>query len=308
MRGSSIQWCDDTVNPVMGCAGCELWQPDTDPPVRRCYAGALHETRGRTQSGYAPVFERPEVFAGRMAKEAREPPLLGALRPEKPWLNGLPRLVFISDMGDTLSPQIGFEYLETEVVDVVSSARGRHHRWLWLTKRPHRMAEFSSWLRDRGRSWPANLWAGTSITNSATYQRIADLLKVGGLTTRRFLSVEPQVTSVDLRKWLHKLDWVIQGGESGKDARPFLLEWALHLKRQCAEARVPYFLKQLGRQPVHRGQPLALADGHGGDWAEWPRGLGLREVPREDDPLRRARGRARRSRWQERAPRRPPRG
>jgi hypothetical protein len=25
MKDSPIQWCDHTVNPVMGCDGCELW-------------------------------------------------------------------------------------------------------------------------------------------------------------------------------------------------------------------------------------------------------------------------------------------
>ena len=25
MRKTNIQWCHSTVNPVMGCDGCELW-------------------------------------------------------------------------------------------------------------------------------------------------------------------------------------------------------------------------------------------------------------------------------------------
>ena len=25
MKNSAIQWCDHTVNPVMGCDGCELY-------------------------------------------------------------------------------------------------------------------------------------------------------------------------------------------------------------------------------------------------------------------------------------------
>ena len=28
-RHTKIQWCDSTVNPVMGCAGCELWNTKT---------------------------------------------------------------------------------------------------------------------------------------------------------------------------------------------------------------------------------------------------------------------------------------
>ncbi|MFL6335150.1 MAG: DUF5131 family protein, partial [Pyrinomonadaceae bacterium] len=39
------------------------------------------------------------------------------------------------------------------------------------------------------------------------------------------------------------------GGESGPHSRPFDLAWARSLRDQCREARVPYFLKQLGSNP-----------------------------------------------------------
>ena len=42
MKSTKIQWCDSTVNPVMGCDGCELWPtPDT---IRREIAKALAES------------------------------------------------------------------------------------------------------------------------------------------------------------------------------------------------------------------------------------------------------------------------
>jgi hypothetical protein len=25
---TAIEWCDSTINPVMGCDGCELWDPE----------------------------------------------------------------------------------------------------------------------------------------------------------------------------------------------------------------------------------------------------------------------------------------
>ncbi len=43
-----------------------------------------------------------------------------------------------------------------------------------------------------------------------------------------------------------RLDWVIVGGESGKDARPMHPDWARGLRDQCAAAGVPYFFKQWG--------------------------------------------------------------
>ena len=27
MKNTPIQWCDATINPAMGCDGCELWPP-----------------------------------------------------------------------------------------------------------------------------------------------------------------------------------------------------------------------------------------------------------------------------------------
>ena len=66
------------------------------------------------------------------------------------------------------------------------------------------------------------------------------------------------------------LDWVIHGGESGRKARPFHMEWATTLRRQSREHGVPYFLKQLGSHVCHRGKRVVFEDAHAGDWSEWP--------------------------------------
>lgn len=275
MQGTGIQWCDDTVNPTMGCDGCELWGPQR----KSCYAGILHERKRGRHLGFAPSFEQVTRFEGRMAKAARLPDLRDRGRLHKPWLDGSPRLIFVSDMSDALSRAVSFEYLEQEIIDNVTSPEGQRHRWLWLTKRPPRMAEFSAQLLAWGVRWPANLWAGTSITSATMTSRIDALLAVGDESTVRFLSVEPQIEAIDLGAWLPTIDWVIQGGESGEDARPFDLAWARTLRDACRRAKVPYFLKQLGTAPMLDGQPLRLRNRHGGDWAEWPEDLRVRQVP-----------------------------
>jgi hypothetical protein len=112
------------------------------------------------------------------------------------------------------------------------------------------MADFSEQLRAWGIAWPPNLWAGTSITSTARTGRIDALLRVGDENTLRFLSVEPQIEAIDLSAWLSRIDWVIQGGESGGDARAFDLAWARELRDACGAERVPYFLKQLGAVPM----------------------------------------------------------
>ncbi|HEV3261117.1 MAG TPA: DUF5131 family protein [Gemmataceae bacterium] len=275
---TKIQWCDSTCNPTMGCEGCELWNAKTGE--RSCYAGLLHLRYGGVTKGYSPTFEELTYWPGRMAEAARWSDLTGTARTEKPWLDGLPRLIFVSDMSDALSAVVPFDFLEQEIVCIVTSPNGQRHQWLWLTKRPDRMAQFSDTLKEKGVVWPKNLWAGTSITTQATTSRIKHLLRVGGESTIRFLSVEPQRAAINISKSLPHLDWVIQGGESGRSARPFRLEWALDLIGQCKHAGVAYFLKQLGSTVLSKEQRLQFRDGHAGDWSEWPDELRAREIPR----------------------------
>ena len=269
---TTIQWCDSTCNPTMGCDGCELWTKD----CKSCYAGWLHVRFGGTNPGYAPSFKKVTLFPGRMAEAARWPDLTGRTRTGKPWLNDLPRMIFISDMTDSLSAAVPFDFLAEEVIANVTSDLGRRHQWLWLTKRPERMAKFSQWLKQ---PWPGNLWAGTSITSQATAKRIDGLLKVGGKDTIRFVSVEPQIEALDLARCLPNIDWVIHGGESGRKARTFHIEWARSLRRECLELGIPYFLKQLGSRVRHRGKLVGFEDDHAGDWSEWPKDLRVRMLP-----------------------------
>lgn len=353
---TKIQWCDSTVNPVMGCGGCELWPTcaqvrnaviahlENEMKMRlndrhrktvariiesfgalatdlyhrrhdvaseiidaalaegliekrgsgtslarviadefRCYAGILHTRHGQedgrpdkhTNRGYADKFERPKLFTGRMAEAARLSDLSGKPRPGSAWLDGLPRLIFVSDMGDALSSSVPFEFLEQEIIGNVTSEHGSRNVWLWLTKRPGRMAEFGEWLTKRGSSWPDNLVAMTSVTSGKTLGRIDQLRRVP--CRFRGLSIEPLWEGVEPD--LSGIDWVIVGGESGGGALDFDLAWARSLRDRCKKEKVAFFVKQLGACPIEKGQSLDLVNAHGGDWEEWPEDLRIREFP-----------------------------
>jgi protein gp37 len=282
-KTTKIQWCDGTVNPSMGCDGCELW----DDNRKSCYAGIDTGRKGGKHPGFPKNFAEPQTFPGRMAEAAAWSDLRGQRREDRPWLDGHPRLIFVSDMGDSLSKVIEFDYLKTEIIDVALSEKGRRHIWLWLTKRPGRMAEFSGWLLQRGISWPTNVWPGTSVTRRDGMKgRLNSLLGVGGDDTTRFVSVEPQIEELNLLQWLPQLDWIIQGGESGSETgdemqrpRRFDVAWARSLAAQCKEARTAYFLKQLGTLAMNGDRALNLKDHHGGDWDQWPKDLRIRQVP-----------------------------
>ena len=83
-----------------------------------------------------------------------------------------------------------------------------------------------------------------------------------------------------------RVDWVIVGGESGPRARPFNLAWARQLVATCERTHTACFVKQLGAKPMTQPngrdpgpRRLEVADRKGGDMAEWPEDLRVREVP-----------------------------
>jgi protein gp37 len=95
-----------------------------------------------------------------------------------------------------------------------------------------------------------------------------------------------------------KVDWLIIGGESGPQARPCNVEWVGSMVQQGQMAGVATFVKQLGFRPITNeatpdGWPVgtklvartienavvSLCDKKGGDPAEWPNDLRVREWP-----------------------------
>lgn len=276
-KKTDIEWTDSTVNPTLGCNGCELWSATTG--VKHCYAGGMTIRFGRSNPGLADDFDVVATAPGRMVEAAAWSDLRGDRRPDKPWLDGLPRLIFVGDMADSFSREIPFEFLRDEVIAAVSSQAGQCHQWQWLTKRPQRMAEFSRWLSEQQLDWPPNLWVGTSVTTQATVSRVEALLQVGDRHTLRFVSVEPQWESIDLADYLPGLDWVIQGGLSGNHTHPFALEWADDLRQQCRNHRVAYFLKQLGSAVHEKGKKVRFGPGKQAAWDDWPKRLRVRQMP-----------------------------
>lgn len=110
--------------------------------------------------------------------------------------------------------------------------------------------------------WPLpNIWLGVSAGEQKTAdERIPLLLKTPAAT--RFLSGEPLLGPLDIFRylvgeeepglcgnaigWTPPIDWVIAGGESGREARPMHPQWARSMRDQCARAGVPFFFKQWG--------------------------------------------------------------
>ena len=275
---TAIEWCDSTVNPTTGCGGCELWSRYGSN--RTCYAGNLHTNRlaKSLPNLYAPDFTEVRLAPGRMAAAAQWSDLRGTNRPDKPWLNGQPRTIFVGDMGDVFSRSVPDDYLFSEVFWAPRSPKGWRHYWLVLTKRASRAAAFSREFDTpyARYSWPENVWLGVSVTSQATVRR-ATILAESAVAPVKFLSIEP------LLGWVHlstdttkEIGWVIVGGESGPNARPCNVDYVRRIVSQCQDDGVPVFVKQLGSNP--RGVS-PLRDRAGGDPSEWPDDLRVREFP-----------------------------
>ena len=162
-----------------------------------------------------------------------------------------------------------------------------------------------------GRPLP-NVWLGTSVEDQQRAdERIPELLATPAAV--RFLSCEPLLGPVSLDLDIcegcatspqgegHKppISWVIVGGESGPGARPCDVGWVRSIVAQCQAAETAVFVKQLGAKPYSMGihdhgndeiGEATVFDGHrthwklanrkGGDMAEWPEDLRVREFPR----------------------------
>jgi protein gp37 len=271
---SGVNWTDSAVNPTGGCDGCELHRSGYNV----CYAASLTKRFRGSNPGLARNFDVVELFPDRMSAAANWPELRGKRRCGWPWLDGLPRHTFIGDMADALSDAVTFGYLAEEVFANVASEKGQRHIWIWLTKRPKRMAELSDWLSVRGTPWPVNLIAGTSVTTQASVSRVKELQDVGDDSTIRLVSLEPEWERVDLSSVIDGIDWLIQGGQSGKADHPFDVAWADECRSLCLQHGVPYFLKPLGLVAVENGQRLAHLDRSGEDWTLWPARLRIRQM------------------------------
>lgn len=303
MSKSTIEWTDDTWNPVSGCtrvsAGCD-----------NCYAVKMTKRLDAMgQEKYSGLVNLGKGHFNGIVK-CHEDTLTIPLKAKKP------RRYFVNSMSDLFHKEVPFEFIDTVFAVMALCPQ---HTFQILTKRPERMAEYLSFVDPGGfrevvwanalrhlrdpepfRSttsavpWPLpNVWLGTSVEDQQTAdERIPHLLKCPAAV--RFLSCEPLLGPVDLtrlpvgRNFIDCLrcdfhggqgsviagppsgtgpvDWVIVGGESGPGARPMHPDWARSLRDQCVAAGVPYFFKQWGG--VDKKSTGRIIDGR--TWDEFP--------------------------------------
>ncbi len=187
--------------------------------------------------------------------------------------------MFVCSMGDLFHKDVPTSYI-AQVFRMMEYCT--QHIFLVLTKRPERMKQLingvvTGWETEHRK----HIWLGVTAENQEQAdKRIPILLSVPAAV--RFLSIEPMLEPLTLagfdgvntyRPWLDKvawgtplINWVICGGESGPGARPMHPDWARSLRDECANAGVPFFLKQMSIN----GKMVKMPELDGKVWGETP--------------------------------------
>lgn len=223
-QNSSIEWTDDTLNPVRGCS-------KVSPGCKNCYAETFAE-RFRGVPGHP--FE--QGFDLRLAPWKLLEPLH--------WSES--RKVFVNSMSDLFHEEIPDWYV---VAAFKVMAAADWHTYQVLTKRHARMRKMLQTDLGFAAKLP-HVWWGVSVENRKHGLPRLDCLQQCDVAMR-FLSCEPLLEDLGAIS-LDGIGWVIAGGESGPGARPMQREWMASLRDQCQAATVPFFFKQWGGFPKGR--------------------------------------------------------
>ena len=256
MENTRIAWAHNTHNQWIGCT-------KVSEECSHCYAEALMDHRfGRVQWG-------PKGDRSLTSEINRRKPLVWN---RKAALAGIRERVFCSSLADVFEGREELAPWREDLFYIISETPSLD--WLLLTKRPENIGVMlpETW----GLGWE-NVWLGTSAGLQKRWDERIPLLREVPAAIR-FVSVEPMLGPIDVRPELMKggIDWVICGGESGREARAMELEWVRDVRDACKEFGVAFFMKQ-------KGEVLARAMGcdhpKGEEPSEWPEDIRIQQFP-----------------------------
>lgn len=256
---SNIEWTDETWNPWYGCK-------KVSPGCKFCYMYREQEMYG----GSPAIIKR--------SKTKFKYPLNRKFKDTKDLL------IFTCSWSDFFIDQA--DEWRDEAWNIIRDTP--HLTYQILTKRPERIQDHlpSDW----GKRGYKNVWLGVSVEGTEQTDILGLLSRIAPYERdfKIFVSYEPALTRLDLlyddvvtSEAFQNLDWMIIGGESGNtfgkyQYREANLNWFYFMKKQCREANVPLFIKQLG---THLARQMGVSDQHGRIMFEWPDDLKIREFP-----------------------------
>jgi len=213
MSKTRIEWTEMSWNPSSGCnkisAGCKFCYAEV--MARRLKAMGLEKYR----KGFKLTLHEDD------------------LRTPYTWKKS--RIAFVNSMSDLFHKDIPLSFIQ-KVFKVMNE--NPQHVFQILTKRADVLLKYNNNL-----NWTHNIWMGVSVENEKVMGRIALLRETSART--KFLSCEPLIGPLPNLN-LKNIDWVIVGGESGRNPRPMDPNWVLDILDKCERFGVEFFFKQWG--------------------------------------------------------------
>jgi protein gp37 len=266
-KTTSIEWCDHTWTPVVGCDA-------VSPACANCYAALM---AARLEAMGMEKYRGVAVRSGGKGKWTGkvtfwEPDLVKPLTVKKPgrW--------FLTSMGDVFHGAVQFDVID-RLFAVMALAEW--HTFCVLTKRPETAAEYltparatpvgmealSLTMQAHAANAKSRIGSGIILTGdiahlatwplpnvfigcTAENQERADELRphmaaIAAAGWKTFVSYEPALGPVDWTGW-EFLKQLISGGESGHKARPSHPDWHRSARDFADKHGVAYLFKQWG--------------------------------------------------------------
>ena len=248
---TNISWTEESWNPVTGCSriseGCRncyavpnAWRMSRhpDPKIHIPYSG----TTAKRDSGHIEWTGRINCLPERL----QEP---------RHWKK--PRRIFVNSMSDLFHERVPDAFIADVFIVMTETPR---HTFQILTKRAERLAEWPG-------PWAPNVWAGVSIEDRRNLARLDHLRRCEAIT--RWVSLEPLLEDLgDIN--LDGVHWVVVGGESGPQRRPFDQAWARSIRDQCKRRGIAFYFKQDSDIRPQMRPHLVEPDGSQWTWHQYP--------------------------------------
>ena len=214
MKSTKIEWCDATVNPVVGCTkGCVY-----------CYARRLNY-----RFKWIEDFSVPQFFPERLKQ-------LFTKNPKRIFINSM------SDIADWKREWLGKTLNEIH--------RNPQNRYLFLTKRP---GAYLPWTQFKANYIWCGVTVTSNNEMDSRDLDMMRLIKETGEGVNWFFSIEPMLGPVEISAaTLKGLKWIILGAETGNrkgKVSPSLL-WIRDVVAAADKFGIPVFMKKSLRDIV----------------------------------------------------------